>query len=396
MRICTSATLAKILLGIAGAGALVVAPVRAETAPVSGSSEALSEAPAASDDLSPAGAEQLLPLDPPSAPVEPAGAATQLEPVTPASSLEPPAQAAPESIGGAESFEATEPTGASVPEGDALPEDGDATSSELEGEAPVDDVEAVEGNEGAEEGAEATVEEEDSSPIGGTEDIPPADDDLSSPTEGSVDSEDATPADPSLIDEDSSIDAPEEALPSEGDISPSSSVPNSAEASQLLAEGGEPSAPPEASSEDVSPAGEAAPVDESVPSDSAAPNAAPVSDQELQQFANTVPELRTIEQGTQQEISGVIQGSGLDEARFNEIYQSQQSPDASATEVTEEEKQSFTNALSDIQAIEEKSKAEQEKVIQSQGLEPERFMEILISLRQDPSLQTKVQQMIPN
>ncbi|PZD72585.1 hypothetical protein C1752_03421 [Acaryochloris thomasi RCC1774] len=394
MRICTSATLAKILLGIAGAGALIVAPVRAETTPVGGSSEALSEPQSASDASSPSGAEQLLPLDPPSAPVEPAGAATQLEPVTPASSLESPAQAAPESIGGAESFEATEPTDASTPEGDVLSEDSDATSSEIEEEVPVDDVEAVEGTE---EGTEATVEEEDASPIGGTEDVPPADDDLSGPIEGSVDSEDAAPADPSLIDEDSSIDAPEEALPSESDISPSSSVPSSAEAPQLVAEGGEPSAPPEASSEDVSPAGEAAPVDESVPSDSAAPNAAPVSDQELQQFANTVPELRTIEQGTQQEISGVIQGSGFDEARFNEIYQSQQSPDApAAAEVTEEEKQSFTQALSDIQVIEEKSKVEQEKVIQSQGLEPERFMEILISLRQDPSLQTKVQQMIPN
>lgn len=377
MKICKSATLTKILLGIAGAGALFALPVRAE-APLGDSSEVSSEAPATTEVSPPSGAEQLLPLNPPSAPVDPAGT-VQPEPVTPASSLESPVQDSSESIGGADSVEATEPTeGAS----EELPED-DAPASGIEEEAPTD----------GEDGTEAVVEEEDAAPVGGTEDIAPADD-LSSPVEGSVESE--TPEDSSLTDEDPSLtdDVPEETLPSEeSELSPSSAVPGSTGLrSQLLAEGSEPSAPPEAAPPEAAPEEGTS---ESVPP-AAAPSTTPVSDQELQQFANTVPELRTIEQGTQEEIAAVIQGSGFDEARFNEIYQSQQSPDASAAEVTESEKQSFTKALSDIRAIEEKSKVEQEKVIQAQGLEPERFVEILISLRQDPALQTKVQQMIPN
>ncbi|MGF1601122.1 MAG: DUF4168 domain-containing protein [Thermosynechococcaceae cyanobacterium] len=149
-------------------------------------------------------------------------------------------------------------------------------------------------------------------------------------------------------------------------------------------------------------AGESTPApDESVPAEGseaspAGPSSSSVSDEELQKFANAIPSLKSADQNTQKEISQVIQSSGLDEARFDAIYQTQQSPEKQATtKVTTKEKKSFDKAISDIESIEAKGKAEQEKIIEVQGLQPQRFVEILVSLRQDPALRDKMQQLLP-
>ncbi|MGB7415082.1 MAG: DUF4168 domain-containing protein [Thermosynechococcaceae cyanobacterium] len=128
----------------------------------------------------------------------------------------------------------------------------------------------------------------------------------------------------------------------------------------------------------------------------AGPSSSSVSDEELQKFANAIPPLKTADQNTQKEISQVIQSSGLDGARFDAIYQTQQSPEKQATtKVTSEEKKSFEKAIADIKSIEAKGKSEQEKIIEAQGLKPQRFVEILVSLREDPALRNKMQQLLP-
>lgn len=438
MRVYMSATLTKVLLGIASAGALFVSPVRAETAPTSDSAEALKEAPATSDvsSPSPSGAEQLLPLNPPS-PVEPAGAA-ELQPITPASSLESPEQAVPETTEDGVSVDAAEtpssdddlsnpgdvstseedlpPVGASddpaldesesaFEEPDSLQEETEVTaeegdsfvideSSNPEEDAPLvdgTDNPALEESESAtgepnvfQQEADGTIEEDNSSAIGGAEELAPAEG-ISTPPEdstvpGDTGLENSDSEEPQLLEEDGAVDEDEES-----DISPSSAIPDAS--SQLVAEGDEPAAATEASPEDATTAPSTTSPD---------PSATAVSDEELQKFATALPELSTVEQNTQQEISAVIQGAGFDEARFREIYQSQQSPDASAAEVTDDEQASFSQALSDIQQIGEKSKVEQEKIIQAQGLETERLKEIITSLNQDPALQAKFKQMISN
>ena len=399
MNIYTSATLTKVLLGIAGAGALFVAPVKAEPASTRDTAEAISEAPPASAEVpsSASGAEQLMPLAPPSVPVvdpgdsteaEQSPGAAQLEPVAPASSVEQPA---------------VDPAGATVDEGSieatesTAPVDGtteEATPSAESEVAPEDsapltpDAGAAKEEVSVEE--EVSIEEEDPS----TEGLEAVSEDESAddPAAGSLEETAPVEADPLLSGEDETSDeditAPTEiSPPEETEMSPSSALPGAA---QLMAQdAGTPEEPAPAPPE-------TAPVEET-PSPGAPTSGEPVSDEELKQFASTVPGLRTIEESTQAEIAQVIQSSGFDEARFSEIYQSQKSPDSpTSSEVTEEEQQSFTKALADIQAIEEKSVGEQEKIIQEQGLEPKRFVEILVSLREDPALLTKMQEMIPN
>ncbi|MBE9178877.1 DUF4168 domain-containing protein [Oculatella sp. LEGE 06141] len=122
-----------------------------------------------------------------------------------------------------------------------------------------------------------------------------------------------------------------------------------------------------------------------------------VSQAELQQFANAIPELQALEQSAQQEVAQTIQSSGLSRERFTEIFQSQQSPTATpSSEVSEDEQQSFEEAIAQIQSIERETLSQQAQVLQSQGLEPERFNQILAAIRQDPALQQQVQQLLPN
>ena len=120
---------------------------------------------------------------------------------------------------------------------------------------------------------------------------------------------------------------------------------------------------------------------------------ATISESELKQFATAIPQLSTIEKTTKGEITQVIGQSGLSQDKFSALYSSQKS-ESPAVEATAEEKQSFEQAITKIQSIEQKAQAEQEQIIRAQGLEPQRFGQILAAVRQDQNLKTKVQQML--
>lgn len=122
-----------------------------------------------------------------------------------------------------------------------------------------------------------------------------------------------------------------------------------------------------------------------------------VSPEELQQFANVLPQLQEVEQAARQEVAQLVAQSGLSGERFAELYEAQQSPSADAiSTATPEEQQSFVQAASQIQAVEQEVQSQQEQVLQSEGLEPERFSQILAAIRQDPTLQQQIQQLIQN
>jgi hypothetical protein len=341
----TSKTLT-LMLGIASA-ALLATPVRAGETP----NRSAAEAP-------PSEAEKLLPLKSPAAPAattSPSGAA-QLGPLTPVSSLEDqqPAEAA---------------------------KDKETLSSEPSSDGSAEPVDASGATPASEDGAPETTE-------------PASDSEVSAPDGEAKGDEPSSAEDDAGASGDSSMEKDEPGNAEDGaDSSDNSSVekdePSNADSSSAPAP--EDSASPDEDS--------AAPEESVAPDEGETPPAGPsssVSDEELQQFANTIPSLKTADQNTQKEIAQVIQSSGLDESRFDQIYQTQQSPEKqTATKVTTEEKKSFEKALSDIEAIEAKGKAKQEEIIEAQGLKPQRFVEILVSLRQDPALRSKMQQLLP-
>lgn len=115
-----------------------------------------------------------------------------------------------------------------------------------------------------------------------------------------------------------------------------------------------------------------------------------ISQEELQQFASVLPTLQQIFQTGEQRSLQVIEESGLTVERYQELSQGQQQP------ATPEEQQSFNQAASQINMIEDQTTSQQEEVLRAGGIEPNRFNEIAAAIQQDPGLQQQLQQIIQN
>lgn len=126
------------------------------------------------------------------------------------------------------------------------------------------------------------------------------------------------------------------------------------------------------------------------------PESSSISQAELQQFANAVIEVQTIERQTQESMAQLILAEGLSPERFNEIFLAQQSVGAEPEpEITLEEQQTFEQVLSQLETIDQAAQTSKEQAVIAQGLEVERFDQILAAVRQDPDLQQQVQELLP-
>ncbi|MBO3462493.1 DUF4168 domain-containing protein [Aetokthonos hydrillicola Thurmond2011] len=135
----------------------------------------------------------------------------------------------------------------------------------------------------------------------------------------------------------------------------------------------------------------------SLPSPSQAPGAtqSQISPDDLQKFARSIKQLRVIQQGEKQQIVQLITKSGLTGERFIEIYQAQKTPTQQPKKaITQTEQQQFNTAYSKIREIQQQTQPKKEQAVQKEGLQPSRFNQILEAVRQDTTLQQKVQQMI--
>ncbi|KYC37173.1 hypothetical protein WA1_46955 [Scytonema hofmannii PCC 7110] len=134
---------------------------------------------------------------------------------------------------------------------------------------------------------------------------------------------------------------------------------------------------------------------QSQPPASNTPTNTQVSSEELQKFARTIKQLIGIEQNANQEMSQTITKSGLSQQRFMEIYKSQKTPSAQPTQaVSSQEKQQFEKAFTNLRQIQQQAETKMKQVLQTEGLQPERFNQIEAAVRQDPALQKKVREMI--
>ena len=126
------------------------------------------------------------------------------------------------------------------------------------------------------------------------------------------------------------------------------------------------------------------------------PETSSVTPAELQQFVNAVVEVQAIEQQTQEDMAQLILAQGLSPERFNQIFLAQNSANADPiSEITPEEQETFDQVFSELQSLDQASEVSKEEAVNDQGLEMERFSQILAAIRQDPDLQQQVQELLP-
>lgn len=122
-------------------------------------------------------------------------------------------------------------------------------------------------------------------------------------------------------------------------------------------------------------------------------SAASVSEQELEKFASAIVEIQTIQAESRQEAEAAIASTGLSPQRYSEILLEAEEQ-GQASETSDAELEQFDRAREQVEAISEQARADMEQAVQAQGLEVDRFNQIFAAVRENPELQTQVQQLI--
>ncbi|MGJ3248833.1 MAG: DUF4168 domain-containing protein [Elainellaceae cyanobacterium] len=117
-----------------------------------------------------------------------------------------------------------------------------------------------------------------------------------------------------------------------------------------------------------------------------------VSDEELDQFITAVVQMESIRADARQEAVTVIESEGLTTQRFGEILETQRNPEAEvSSEVSDNELADFQRALTQIADIQDSARSKMRDAIEAQGMEVERFDEIVEIAQTDQTLQQEIE-----
>lgn len=122
-----------------------------------------------------------------------------------------------------------------------------------------------------------------------------------------------------------------------------------------------------------------------------------ISDQELESFVKAAVKVDELQKESEGKMVKAIQDTGLEPNRFVEINAIQQNPAAGAeNSVSEKELDNYNKAMKEVQSIQQDVQTEQVKVIEQQGLDVGRYVQIAKAVQQDPGLMKKVQDIQKN
>lgn len=118
-----------------------------------------------------------------------------------------------------------------------------------------------------------------------------------------------------------------------------------------------------------------------------------VSDEELDKFAEVSMAAQQVQGQAQQEMIAIVEEEGLDVQTYNTIAEARfNDQDESELDVSSEDIEKFNTASSEIEGMQAEVEQEMSEVVEAEGMEMERFMEINMALQQDQELQQRMQQ----
>ncbi|MBW2961476.1 DUF4168 domain-containing protein [Mesonia aestuariivivens] len=123
---------------------------------------------------------------------------------------------------------------------------------------------------------------------------------------------------------------------------------------------------------------------------SAQTEAKKVTDQDLSNFADAYQAVQVENQKAQQEMVTMIEESGLDVNKFQEIQKAQMDPNTEV-DATKEELAAHQELMTEIQAMQPKLQTQKEGLIKEKGLTMQRYQEVAAAIQNDQALQQKLQ-----
>ena len=118
-----------------------------------------------------------------------------------------------------------------------------------------------------------------------------------------------------------------------------------------------------------------------------------VTDEQLKKFVKVSQKVQGESMKQQQEMMKVIQDEGISPERFNQIYKAEQNPNKES-DASGEEKKQYDAAMKKINAMNKQSQKDMEALIKKEGMKVETYMMINQKLQQDKSLQKRFRQIM--
>lgn len=118
-----------------------------------------------------------------------------------------------------------------------------------------------------------------------------------------------------------------------------------------------------------------------------------VSDAELEQFVLIAQELQGIRMELDSVVIAKLDEEGMSTARFQEIMQSKQNPQAEELTLTTKEEETVANMQTFLQQLSMKAQQQQMESIQNSELTAQRFQSIAQAMQSDKDLAMRMQTM---
>ncbi|NCO64969.1 MAG: hypothetical protein COZ75_04625 [Flavobacteriaceae bacterium CG_4_8_14_3_um_filter_34_10] len=116
-----------------------------------------------------------------------------------------------------------------------------------------------------------------------------------------------------------------------------------------------------------------------------------VSDTELNQFVASIKAVQEINQSAQKDMIALVEQSGFELVRFNELFEYSQNPSLPATNATEEETKKFDGVIARMEVMQPVFQKQMEDAVTKLGITIDRFEEIGNILEGDIELQERFQ-----
>lgn len=118
------------------------------------------------------------------------------------------------------------------------------------------------------------------------------------------------------------------------------------------------------------------------------------ADEELEQFAVAAGKVVVIQQETEEKMIKAIENEDLEINKFNEILMAQQNQQAEQIEASPEDLQKFDKAAAEVIKIQNEVQQEMVDAIKEEGLEPQKYEQILLAYQSDANIKAKVDALI--
>lgn len=118
-----------------------------------------------------------------------------------------------------------------------------------------------------------------------------------------------------------------------------------------------------------------------------------VSDEELDNFTEAISAAQEVQMEFQQEMVEMMEAEGMDIETFNQIAQSEQMGQSTDDlDISDEDMENFEAISAKIEEEQAGVEAAIEEAVEGTGMEMERFEEINQAIQQDPELQQRIQE----